>query len=315
MKLAVAGAGAVGCHYGSMLQQAGCEVVFLARGAHLAAMRQFGLRHSSLDREEMLRVQASDDPAMVSDCDLILLTCKTTGLEALCRQLAGHVPAGATLVTLQNGVQAPDMVSDHFPDHAILAGSAFIGARLEAPGHVVHSAAGHIRLGLWRQGGAGDAESDLNQLLDLFSAAGVDAKGVRDVRQLLWNKMLWNCGFNAITALARCYARDVAGNAETAEMALAAMQETARLAVELGVTLPQDAAEKQLEVTRRVGLVKTSMWQDIEQGRATEIDALNGYVADVAKECGREAPVNRMLAALVRVLERRSGNEKHDDAT
>lgn len=309
MKLAVAGAGAVGCHYGSLLQQAGADVVFLARGSHLDAIRQSGLRHSSLEWERQLQLEASDDPAIVGGCDVILLSCKTTGLEQMCRQLAGHVADEAMLVTLQNGVQAPDLVGEMFPGHSIVAGSAFIGARIETAGHVVHSAAGHIRLGLWRQGQAGDVQSGLNDLLGMFSDAGVDAKIVRDVRQLLWNKLLWNCGFNAITALTRRYARDVAKDAETAAMALAAMREAGALAARLGVTLSEEAADKQLEITKGVGTVKTSMWQDIEQGRPTEIDALNGYVADRAGEVGLEAPVNRMLTALVKALECRSGND------
>lgn len=305
MKLAVAGAGAVGCHYGSMLQQAGCEVVFLARGAHLQAIRDFGLRHRSAGRETTLSLQAGDDPAIVRGCDVIFLSCKTTGLRALCRQLAGHVSGHALLITLQNGVQAPDIVSELFPGHAVVAGSAFIGARIEAPGHIVHSAAGHLRLGPWRQYAAGDIEGRLSELIGRFSAAGVDARRVGDVRQLLWNKMLWNCGFNAITALTRRYARDIAREAETAAMALAAMRETAGLAAGLGVKLPPDAAEKQLAITANIGPVKSSMWQDIEQARPTEIEDLNGYVAGTAAGLGLEAPVNRMLTALIRALENR----------
>ena len=299
MKIAVAGAGAVGCHYGSLLQQAGNEVVFLARGAHLAAIRESGLRHRSLEWERLIQLEASDDPAIVSDCDFILMTCKTTGLEGMCRLLAGHVAERAVMVTLQNGVEAPDIVAGHFPGHGIIAGSAFIGARIESPGHIVHSAAGHLRLGVW----AGEAATELARLTELFCQAGVDAKVVKDVRQLLWYKLVWNCGFNAITALTRRYARDIAGEAETAELAMAAMRETVAVASASGVDVAADAAERQLEITRGVGQVKTSMWQDIEQGRPTEIDAMNGYVASAAEDLGLEAPVNRMLTALIGALE------------
>ena len=302
MKIAIAGAGAVGCHYGSLLQQAGCEVTFLARGAHLEALRQEGLRHTSLEWERCLALEVSDDPVIVEACDVVLFTCKTTGLIAICRQLASHVAEGALLVTLQNGVEAPDIVGGFFPGHDIVAGSAFIGARIEAPGHVVHSAAGHLRLGMWRQENT-DAMARLEALLALFCQAGVDAKSVKDVRQLLWNKMIWNCGFNAITALTRRYARDIAGEAETGELALEAMHETAAVARVLGVNLLEDAAERQLEITKSVGQVKTSMWQDVEQGRPTEIEAMNGHVAALAGELGLAAPVNRMLAILIRALE------------
>ena len=115
--------------------------------------------------------------------------------------------------------------------------------------------------------------------------------------------MLWNCGFNAITALSRRYARDIANQAATAAIALEAMQEAVALAAAMGVNLPEGAAEKQLVITKKLGLVKTSMWQDIEQVRATEIDAMNGYIADHAAQFSQEVPVNRMLASLVRALD------------
>jgi 2-dehydropantoate 2-reductase len=303
MKVAIAGAGAVGCHYGSLLQQTGCDVVFLARGPHLQAMQTTGLKHTSLDWQRELSVRADDDPSVVADAHAVLITCKTTGLDEMCRQLVNNLPANALLVTLQNGVQAPDMVAKYFPDHSIVAGSAFIGARIEAPGHVVHSAAGHIRLGLWQNNNDPDIESTLESLLSYFQQAGVDARRVVDAKQLLWNKMLWNCGFNAITALTCRYARDIANEEATAELALAAMQEAVLLADAMGVSLPEHAAEKQLAISKKLGLVKTSMWQDIEQARPTEIDAMNGYISATADELGHKAPANRMLATLIRALD------------
>lgn len=303
MKIAIAGAGAVGCHYGSLLQQAGCEVAYLGRGPHLQAMQRSGLRHKSMDQQWDIYVQADDSPAIVANANVVIITCKTTGLDDVCRQLVDSVPANALLVTLQNGVQAPDIVAEYFPDQSIIAGSAFIGVRIEAPGHVVHSAAGHVRLGLWQHPDDPDIESKLESLLSYFQQAGVDARRVADTRQLLWNKMLWNCGFNAITALTRRYARDIANEESTALLALAAMLETVSLASMLGVNLPEYAAEKQLALSKNLGPLKTSMWQDIEQSRPTEIDAMNGYISDTASELGLKTPANRMLATLVRALD------------
>jgi len=303
MKIAIAGAGAVGCHYGSLLQQTGCEVVFLARGSHLQVMQTAGLMHKSMDRQWDIPVQADCDPAIVAGANVVIITCKTTGLDDMCRQLVDTVPANALLVTLQNGVQAPDIVAKYFPDQSIVAGSAFIGVRIEAPGHVVHSAAGHIRLGLWQHPHDLDIESKLESLLSYFQQVGVDARRVADAKQLLWNKMLWNCGFNAITALTRRYARDIANEEATATLALVAMQETVSLARTLGVNLPEYAAEKQLALSKNLGPVKTSMWQDIEQDRPTEIDAMNGYILDTADELGHKVPANRILATLVRALD------------
>ena len=303
MKIAIAGAGAVGCHYGSLLQHSGCDVVFLARGPHLQAMQTTGLKHESLDWQTELSVRAGCDPSIVADANVVMITCKTTGLDDMCRQLVDYVPANALLVTLQNGVQAPDIVAEYFPDQSIVAGSAFIGARIEAPGYVVHSAAGHIRLGLWQHNNDPDIESKLESLLSHLQQAGVDARRVTDAKQLLWNKMLWNCGFNAITALTRRYTRDIANEESTAQLAQAAMLETVSLAEAMGVNLPEHAAEKQLAISQKLGPVKTSMWQDIEQARPSEIDAMNGYISDTAAELGHKAPANHMLATLVRALD------------
>jgi 2-dehydropantoate 2-reductase len=204
---------------------------------------------------------------------------------------------------LQNGVQAPDTVAEYFPNQSIIAGSAFIGVRIETPGYVVHSAAGHIRQALWQHNDDPDIETKLESLLSYLQQAGVDARRVVDAKQLLWNKMLWNCGFNAITALTRRYARDIANEESTAQLALAAMLETVALASTLGINLPEHAAEKQLAISQKLGPVKTSMWQDIEQSRPTEIGAMNGYISDTADELGHKVPVNRMLTTLVRALD------------
>ncbi len=305
MNIAIAGAGAVGCHFGSLLQQAGCQVALLARGAHLQAIQAQGLKHTSLRRETTVFIQADSDPAITGGADVVLLACKMTALEAMCRQLSGHIGEHCLLATLQNGVQAPDLVAGHFPFHGVVAGAAFIGVRIDAPGHVVHSAAGSLRFGLWREGKQSKAGSRLRELLQQLRMAGVAAGQADDARALIWNKMLWNCGFNAITALTHQYARDVAVRRDTAQIALAAMHEAKALATSLGVTLPEGAADKQLAISRGLGPVKTSMWQDLDRGCPSEIDSINGFVADRAEETGLGAPVNRLLTTLVRALERR----------
>jgi len=302
MRIAIAGAGAVGCHYGSLLSQGGHDVVFLARGKHLAAMQVNGLHHVSMDEEHVLSVNAGNSPSLLEQAEVILLTCKMTDLGGMLQEIRAHVPADALLVTLQNGVQAPDMVAEAFPEHAVAAGTAFIGVRLEAPGIVVHSAAGDVQLGLWRQ----DAGM---QYLSPFQAAlresGIPVHEDGDMRLTMWRKMVWNCGFNPITALTRRYARDIATHPDTRVIVRDAMQEVVQVAQAEGVALSDADAERHIRTTQAMGTVKTSMWQDIERQRPTEIDALNGYVTELSGRHGIEAPVNRTLSVLVRALEGR----------
>ncbi|MDT8375255.1 MAG: 2-dehydropantoate 2-reductase [Mariprofundaceae bacterium] len=304
LKVGVAGAGAVGCHYGSLLQQAGLDVVCLARGDHLAALKKNGLTHISGGKVTRLNVQASNDMSMLADCDVILLSCKTTVLDELCQQLLPVIGRNTVLVTMQNGVTAPGQVLRCFPDSPLVAASAFIGVRVERPGEVVHSAAGHIRLGVWQN----ESERMLSMLAELVAAwrrSGVDAEQAAEMKNMLWHKMLWNCGFNAITALTRCYARDVAADEDSARWVRAAMQEAIDVATAESIRLPEDAIGQHMALTMKAGPVKTSMWQDMEHGRPTEIEAMNGFVAQRARQLGLEAPVNDLLASLIRAASAR----------
>jgi len=303
VKIGIAGAGAVGCHYGSFLQQAGQNVVYLARNEHLVALQQKGLTHISNGKAYHHEVQAGDDAGILADCDVLLLTCKTTVLEYMCLQIASSIRSDALLITMQNGVLAPDQVAHHFPSNPLIAASAFIGARIEKPGFVIHSAAGHLRLGWWKN----EREQWLplfDELLSAWNASGVDAQETENMKAMLWNKLLWNCGFNAITALTRRFAKDVATDEDSARWVRSAMQETMAVAAAGGVILPDDAIEQHITLTMKAGEVKTSMWQDIEHGRPTEIEVMNGFVSQRAKQFGLEAPTNDLLASLIRASER-----------
>lgn len=304
MKIGVAGAGAVGCHYGSMLHQAGFQVVLFARGDHLKALQNHGLQHESMGKLTTVRMVASDNAEILKDCDVIIIATKNTTLSPILVQIAPYLATGALLVTLQNGVRAPELVADALPDHPLAAGSAFIGARIEKPGYVIHSAAGYIRLAGWNP----SANGRLQQLVDALNQSGVDAAIEQDAHAMLWTKMLWNCGFNAITALTRCYARDIAANPDIARWVEAAMQESVAVAQAQGVNLAADAVEKYLQVSRNMGEVKTSMWQDLESSRLTEIADMNGHIVELARLHSMSAPVNDMLASMIRAAERKLGS-------
>lgn len=304
MRIGIAGAGAVGCHYGAMLQQAGKDVVYLARGEHLSVLRQKGLTHISNGKAYHHDIEASDDAGILAACDVVLITCKTTALDDICVQIASDIRPDALLLTMQNGVLAPDQVAHYFPVNPLIAGSAFIGVRIEKPGCVIHSAAGHLRLGWW-QGKREDCSSRLGHLLTAWKASGVDAQEIEDMQMMLWNKLLWNCGFNAITALTRRFAKDIAADEDSVRWVRSAMAETMVVASASDITLPDDAVDQHIALTMKSGEVKTSMWQDLEHHRPTEIEVMNGFVATKAKELELSAPVNDMLASLIRATESR----------
>jgi len=305
MRIGIAGAGAVGCHYGSLLLRAGYDVCFLARGAHLKAMRDAGLTHVSDGKHYTQSVQADDNPSILEGSDIVVLTCKMTDIERTLKSVAAYLGENALLVTLQNGVEAPDIAAAVFPENTIAAGTAFIGARIEAPGIVIHSAAGGVRLGLWRHG---KGEERFHPLIQAFMDAGVPVREEPDVRLMLWRKLLWNCGFNAITAITHRFARDVAADDKTLEIVREAMEETVALARAEDIGIGEDDVNKHIRTTLEMGPVKTSMWQDIERKKQTEVDYINGFVTRKAEETGLDAPVNRMLTTLVHAIQ--NGNKE-----
>lgn len=300
LKIAFAGAGAVGCHYGSKLILAGFDVQLLARGEHLAALQQHGLRHESAGQCRQVPVHACDEPATLAAADIVIISCKMTTLDAMIASIHPHLRSDVLLVTLQNGVTAPSRVTRGFPEHAVVAGTAFIGARLEHPGHLIHSAAGGLRFGLWQNGAGADR---LQQLIDAFNVASVPVRLDDDPQAMLWRKLLWNCGFNAITAVTRRFARNMASNPETLVIVRKLMEETVAVANAQGVAIGAADIDKHIEITLAMGPVKTSMWQDLEAGRRSEIDDINGYVVRAGEALNIDTPANRFLTALIHALE------------
>lgn len=298
----IAGAGAVGGHYACMLARAGVDVRLLARGAHLAHIRARGLVHETPDgRRRVFRLPASDDPARLAQADIWLLACKTRQLPGLLEMLSPH--AGTKLViTLQNGVQAPEIAARACPEAVVVAGSAFVGAWVPAPGHVRHTAAGGLRFARVR----GNPAGRLAWLAGAFARAGVEVGLEGNWQTMLWRKMVWNCGFNALTALLDLQAHEVARNVHAAAVAVAAMRETVEAARGIGLRLPVHLPEAMLERTKRLTGVRTSMWQDLRRGRPTEIGDMNEHVVRICRAQKRPAPVNETLAMLVRACEERS---------
>jgi len=263
-------------------------------------MQQHGLLHESEGHTQRLHVQLTDDPATLSDADVMIFSCKMTSLENLIQSLQGKLRAETLLVTLQNGLEAAEWVSRAFPTHAVAAGPAFIGARLAGPGHVIHSAAGGMRLGLWQPGAGGHL---LAELIEQLKKGGVAARLDSDPATMLWRKLLWNSGFNAITAITKRFAKQICEDEKRLAIARSAMEETVAVAQAQGITIGEDDIQAQIDVTLTMGPVKTSMWQDIEAGHKTEVEYINGVVVRRGDQRGISVVTNRMLLQEIQAIE------------
>lgn len=301
MDICVFGAGSLGSLVGGLLAEAH-EVTLVGREPHMQAVRGEGLRLTVADgvgggdgegvnEDRTVRLETATAPPRSGDIALVTVKSYDTAAAA---QTLGDCDYDA-VVSLQNGMGNEEILAEHC--QGVLAGTCTYGARLRAPGHVEMTGRGTVALGSPEGGLTALAERVAEAL-----AAGLDASAVPDMPRRRWEKLAVNAGINAITGLARIPNGEIV-DGPAAEIAAQAAAETARVAESVGVDIA-DAPERMREVAARTRANTSSMRQDIEAGRRTEIDAINGYVVDRSTE---PVPVNETLTALVRAWERGAG--------
>ena len=290
MDVVVFGAGSLGSLVGGLLARAH-DVTLVGREPHVGAVAESGLRISGAVETRVWPDAATAPPATA---DLAVVTVKAGDTESAADALAGTDLDGA--LSLQNGLGNEDVLADRL-DCPVLAGTCTYGARLDAPGHVACTGVGEVALGA-RDGGP-SALAD--RVGEAFAAADIETTVSPEMPRRLWEKLAVNAGINATTALARVE-NGALVDGPASETAREAAREVARVAGDEGVSLPAaDAAAAVAEVATATAENTSSMHQDVLAGRPTEIDAINGYVVDVAQ---RPVPVNEALAGLVRAWER-----------
>lgn len=303
-RIAVFGAGAVGCWYGARLALAGAPVTLIGRGPHVEAIRAHGLILEQGGMRTTVPVAADTDPAAVANADLVLFCVKSRDTDTGGRALAPLLRPGAVLVSLQNGVDNPVRLRAASGRDA-LAAAVYVACSMAAPGEVRHAGRGDLILGPVPGASGASGLAQAQRVAALFERAGVPCPVVPDARPALWEKLVMNCVFNAISALGRSrYARLVADAGARALMA-EVVAECVAVAGSEGVPLPP--SERLVADALRLGAAMadatSSMAQDLAAGRPTEIDALNGLVVRLGEAAGVPVAVNRALSTLVRLAE------------
>ena len=309
-RVAVIGAGAVGCYFGGRLFRAGCPVTFIGRrGADSSAaiLARDGLYFDSPEFQENLHLQVSTDPSAAREAEVLLLAVKTLDTAAAASQLAAHLRPGAIVVSLQNGVENAAVIRETLRGAAcevtpvVLPSVVYVAAAMPQPTHLKHSGRGDLVIGT---GGDAALALAVERVAHMFTRAGVPCRVSDNIDGELWVKLVWNCAGNAISALGRA-SYGLAGSLEPVRqlMALAA-EEVSAVARASGVRMPdQDIMAVGLKLAASLGPATSSTAQDIERGRPTEIDSLNGFIARRGAELGVATPVNRTLWALVKLRE------------
>jgi 2-dehydropantoate 2-reductase len=296
LKAAVMGAGAVGCYYGGMLARAGHEVVLIARPQHVEAIERNGLRMETKAFDERVRLAASTDASAVRGADLVLFCVKSTDTESAGAQIRPHLSPDALVLTLQNGVDNADRLRTVLPPHQVSAAVVYVATEMAGPGHVKHHGRGELVI---EPSGASDA------VAKTLVAAGVPTEVSANVRGALWAKLVINCAYNALSAIAQLPYGEVVKGEGMQDVMRHVVDECLAVAGAEGVQLPSDAHDTVRKLVESMPGQYSSTAQDLARGKPTEIDYLNGLVVRRGEALGIETPVNRVLWALVKLLERK----------
>lgn len=295
-RIAIVGAGAVGCYYGARLAQAGHEVHFLMR-SDFAAVQQQGLTVHSINGDFHLpQPLIHSDPSSIGPCDVVLIAIKNTSNAALLQLLPPLLKPTTLLITLQNGLGNEDFLAEHFPAHAILGGLCFVCINRTAPGVIKHIAQGLITLGEH----AGVAQPRTHAIAAAFVAAGIPCSVDDSLARSRWKKLVWNIPFNGLSI--------AAGSLDTAAIladpALATlvhdlMQEIIQTANHLGHEIPAQLAGDMIARTRTMTQYKPSSLIDFEAGREVELEAIWAEPCRRARGAGHPMPRVEMLHLLL----------------
>ncbi len=295
MRIAVFGAGALGSLYGGLLSTEH-EVTLIGRAEHMEAVERTGLRISGL-REGVFHPVARTSATGLGTQDMVLITVKAYDTRTAAREVAEIVGDGSVVVSLQNGLGNSEVLERAFGPRAVV-GVPFMGVTFEVPGHVRLAGLGDTVLGspCGQHGTAIRAG-------EVLGAAGMPTRVSANIASEVWMKAVVNASINPITALVRKENGSIMQHRELQELSRAACLEGARAAEASGIALGRgDPFDKVLEVARMTARNRSSMLQDVERGKRTEIDAINGALAAAGEAHGVDMPVNRALWSLVRAL-------------
>lgn len=294
MKVAVMGAGAVGCYYGAMLARAGHEVVLIGRPAHVEAVQARGLRLEAQSFDEHVPMAASTEPDAVRGADLVLFCVKSTDTEAAAAQIAPHLAPGALVLTLQNGVDNDERARSVLRDHEVAAAVVYVATGMAGPGHVKHNGRGELVIAPSARG---------EEVAQALRAAGVPTEISDNVRGALWAKLVLNCAYNALSAITQLPYGVLVRNEGVPGVLRDVVAECLAVARAEGVTIPGDIDAAVAGIARTMPAQFSSTAQDLARGKRSEIDHLNGFVLRRGEALGVPVPANRLLWTLVRLLE------------
>ncbi|HYL85850.1 MAG TPA: ketopantoate reductase family protein [Candidatus Angelobacter sp.] len=301
-RIAVVGAGAVGGYFGGLLARAGAPVVMIGRPAFVEAVAKNGLFLDSLHFQESLRVTTSTEINAVGGAEIVLFCVKTTDNAATARAIAPLLAPGALVISMQNGVDNVEQIRAA-AGIAALPSVVYVAASVPEPGRIKHVGRGDLVIG--------PKNEKTEHVAAIFSRANVPCRISENIEGELWTKLVWNCALNAVSALGHAKYGQIAGSADAWKVVEAAVYEVLAVARAAnihppGLEDPQAAIAGALKIATQMAEALSSTAQDLNRGKRTEIESLNGYVSRRGADLGVPTPVNQALYALVKLAEGRA---------
>jgi 2-dehydropantoate 2-reductase len=301
MRIAIVGSGAVGGYYGAMLARAGHRVTFIARGAHLRAIKERGLLVWSPLGDFTVRAPADSDISRVGHVDLVLLAVKTYDNDVVLPQLPALCGPGTIVLTLQNGVDSPVEVAQAVGEERVLAGPTYVATALSAPG-VIEQTGTHRRIVFGEVfAPAAEVTERVRRVAEAFISADIQAEPVADARIPLWEKFIYLASYAAFSGAARKPAGAIWGDAFVRERFLSAVDEVYAVAQAEGVPVPPGQRERVAAYMNTVpATMRASLLIDLQQGKRIEVEALQGSVVRRGAARGVPTPIMSTLYAVLR---------------
>jgi 2-dehydropantoate 2-reductase len=260
MRIGVMGAGAVGAYFGAKLAAAGHDLAFIARGEHLGAMTQQGLRVISPNGNLHIKSAVfAADPTDAGIVDMILFCVKSYDTETAAQALGPMIGDHTTILSLQNGVDNPEKIARKWGEQRTLAGVVYIAGQISTPGVMLHSAGGKIIFGQL-DGGANETTNSVAQTL---VGADITSELSHDIQKVQWIKLLWNAPFCAISCLIRANMKQIVESEMLIQLALDCMTEVQAAALRCGIELSDELLDQAVAFSKDLGEFKPSMLQDL----------------------------------------------------
>lgn len=308
MKILIMGTGGVGGYYGGLLAQQGNEVTFVARGAHLYAMRHEGLKVKSIHGDFTLpTVNATDDPAKVGPVDLILFCVKTYNTDQAAQAIRPAVGAQTVVMSLQNGIDAAERIGNIVGVEHVVGGATWLSSAVEAPGVIKQIS--QFRRIVYGELGGGMSER-IQSIQKVLENTGITAEASENIQKVLWTKFVFISAVSSLGSLTRLPMGDYRSVPQARQLLTYIMQEVTALAHAQGVLLDPDVVQKSIDfIDNSAPHIKPSMQLDVEAGRRTELESMIGVIGRKGRELGIPTPSADFVYASLLAVELAARNQ------